>query len=86
MTHAPRCVEIELAQLLGALPPAPEAWVLAASELPLARAGLDDIAARAQADAAFREALAEDLERALERAGYPSDPALAEAVRRRLGA
>ena len=35
-----------LAQLISALPLAPEGWVKAAQELPLARRGLDDIIAR----------------------------------------
>jgi len=42
--------EHRLAELIKALPPAPEAWVEAAQELPLARGRLDDIVARAEAD------------------------------------
>jgi hypothetical protein len=76
--------EETLAVLLRTLPAAPEAWVKAAQEIPLARRGLDDIVARAEADRAFREALIADLESALERAGYDNDPALADAVRERL--
>ena len=38
--------EERLARLIRALPPAPEAWVRAAQELPLAKAGLDEIVAR----------------------------------------
>ena len=54
--------EIErIAQLLRALPPAPGAWVQAAQELPLFRGELDRIVARAEADAAFRKALIDDL-------------------------
>jgi hypothetical protein len=73
-----------LAELLRTLPAAPEAWVQAAQEIPLARRGLDDIVERARADQAFREALIADLESALEDAGYEPDPALADAVRARL--
>jgi hypothetical protein len=73
-----------LAELLRTLPAAPEAWVKAAQEIPLARRGLDDIVERAREDQAFREALIADLESALQDAGYGSDPALADAVRARL--
>jgi hypothetical protein len=76
--------EETLAQLLRALPAAPEAWVRAAQEIPLARRGLDQIVERARADQAFRAALIADLERAIESAGYEPDPALADAVRDRL--
>lgn len=74
----------QLADLLRALPPAPEAWVRAAQELPSARRGLDEILARAEADAAFRQALVDDLESALERAGFLPDPPLVDALRERL--
>jgi hypothetical protein len=74
----------QLAELIRALPPAPEGWVQAAQELPLARRGLDDIVARAVADAEFRQALLADLESALAQAGYEPDPALLDAVRSRL--
>ena len=77
--------EERLAALLRALPPAPEAWVRAAQELPLARRGLDEIVARAEADEQFRQALVADLDAALAQAGFEPDPQLADAVRRRLG-
>jgi hypothetical protein len=76
--------EERLAELLQTLPPAPAGWVEAAQELPLAKRGLDDIVARAEADAQFREALVADLEAALEREGYEADPPLLDAVKRRL--
>jgi hypothetical protein len=76
--------EETLASLLRTLPTPPEAWIKAAQEIPLARRGLDEIVERARADATFREALIEDLERALEGAGYEPDSALADAVRNRL--
>ena len=76
--------EETLALLLRTLPAAPEAWVKAAQEIPLARKGLDDIVERARADQAFREALFADTESTLEGAGYDPDPALLDAVRARL--
>jgi transposase len=76
--------EETLADLLCTLPAPPQAWVKAAQEIPLARKGLDDIVERAREDQAFRDALIADLETALERAGYETNPALAEAVRARL--
>ena len=72
--------EERLARLIRALPPAPTAWVRAAQELPLARAGLDEIVARAEADAEFRARLVADLEAALEAEGYERDPALIKAL------
>ncbi len=73
--------EEHLARLIRALPPAPVAWVRAAQELPLAKAGLDEIVARAEADAEFRARLVADLEAALEAAGYERDPALIEVLK-----
>ena len=78
--------EQRLAELLGALPPAPEGWVQAAQELPAARRELDDLVARAVADAEFRQALLADLEAALRQAGHEPDPALVAVVRARLSA
>jgi hypothetical protein len=75
--------EERLAQLIRTLRPAPEGWVRAAQELPLARRGLDEIVGRAEADARFREALIADLEAALAAEGYEPDPELVEALRRR---
>lgn len=77
--------EIErLAELLRRLPPAPSAWVQAAQELPLARAGLDEIVARAEADAAFRAELVADLESALDAAGVELEEPALELLRKRL--
>lgn len=75
---------LRLAELIAMLPPAPEAWVRAAQELPPTRMQLDEIVARAVADADFRKALMADLEATLERAGYEPDPPLVEAVRAKL--
>jgi hypothetical protein len=72
----------QIAKLLAALPPAPRGWVEAAQELPLAR--LDEIVARAEADARFRAHVLADLEGALRAEGYDPDPALVEALRVRL--
>jgi hypothetical protein len=79
-----RYEEETLAELLAALPPAPQAWVAAAQELPLIRRRLDEIVRRAEEDAAFRRALVADLEAAIEAAGYAPEPGLVEAVRARL--
>ena len=76
--------EQTLARLLRLLPPAPASSVAAAQELPLARRGLDEIVARAEADAEFRAQLVADLETALAGAGYDPDAALVEAVRARI--
>jgi hypothetical protein len=78
--------EERLARLIRALPPAPEGWVRAAQELPLARAELDSIIAHAEADAEFRARLIADLEAALEAEGYERDPAVVEALRNRFKA
>lgn len=73
-----------LAELIRALPPAPEAWVKAAQLLPFACAQLDQIVARAEADAEFRRALFADLEAALRDEGYELDSLPLEELRRRL--
>jgi hypothetical protein len=77
--------ETRLAELLRALPPAPEGWVRAAQELPRVRRELDEIVARAEADARFRKQLIEDLEAALRAEGYEPDLMLLEELRRRFG-
>ncbi len=76
--------EQRLAELIRALPPAPQAWVEAAQELPLARGQLDDIVARAEADLAFRDALIADLEATLELEGYEPGTISLDELRRRL--
>lgn len=73
----------QLARLIGVLPLAPQGWVHAAKELPLARRGLDDIVARAEADAAFRARLVADLESALAEEGYEPSPPTLDALRER---
>jgi hypothetical protein len=76
--------EERLARLLRALPPAPTGWVRAAQELPFTRGELDEIVARAEADAAFRARLVADLEAALAAEGFERDPAVLAALRVRL--
>jgi hypothetical protein len=74
----------QLSRLIGMLPPAPEAWVQAAQELPAARRGLDQLVARAEADAAFRADVLADLERALQAEGVEPQPRVVEELRRLL--
>jgi hypothetical protein len=76
--------EHRLAELIKTLPPAPQAWVEAAQELPLARATLDDIVARAETDIAFRDALVADLEEALRLEGYEPEALPLDELQRRL--
>jgi hypothetical protein len=78
--------ESRLAKLLRALPPAPEGWVRAAQELPRVRRELDEIVARAEADARFRKQLIEDLEDALRAEGYGPELMPLDELRRRLDA
>jgi hypothetical protein len=76
--------EIRLAELLRALPPAPEGWVRAAQELPAARRSLDTIVERAVADAEYRRRVIADLEAALAGEGLAPDPALVALLREKL--
>jgi hypothetical protein len=78
--------EEQIALLLRLLPPAPEGWVRAAQELPAARAAVDGLLARAEADAAFRQRLLADLEEAVASAGYEPTPQVVEQLRRKLAA
>ena len=75
--------EERLGELLRLLPPAPAGWVEAAQELPRVRADLDALIARAERDAAFRQALVDDLEDALRVAGIEPRPVVVEHLRRR---
>jgi hypothetical protein len=78
--------EERIGRLLRLLPPAPEGWVLAAQELPAARAMLDELVARAEQDAAFRLQLMADLERAVAAAGYEPLPYVVSRLRQLLEA
>lgn len=73
-----------LGELLRLLRPAPTGWVEAAAQLPRLRAVLDDLVARAEADAGFRAALVADLEAALSREGIEPTPATVRALQLRL--
>jgi hypothetical protein len=76
--------EQRLADALAALPPAPEAWVRAAQELPALRVTLDRIVERIEEDAEFRRLVESDLEAALRAEGYEPDRTLVNALRHRL--
>ena len=76
--------EERLAAQIAALPPAPAGWVQAAKELPAARARMDEIVARAEADNAYREKVIANLEAALRGVGESPTSALVEALRSRL--
>ncbi len=76
--------EERLGELLRRLPPAPDGWVRAAQELPLARATLDDLVARAEADAELRRRILADLEAAVAAAGIEPSSALLAELRTRL--
>jgi hypothetical protein len=72
-----------LGRLIAALPPAPDAWVRAAQELPAARRGIDDIVDRAVADAAYRARVVANLESALAEVGVEPTPPLLDELRER---
>jgi hypothetical protein len=76
--------EERIAEQLALLPPAPEGWVRAAQQLPRARAELDGLVARAEADAAFRARVLADLERALADTGVEPRAPFVDELRRRL--
>jgi hypothetical protein len=78
--------EETLGRLLRFLPPAPEGWVRAAQELPDARGALDDLVARAEADAELRRRILNDLEAALAAEGVEPSSALLAELRVRLSA
>jgi hypothetical protein len=77
--------EERLGALLRMLGPAPAGWVAAAQELPAARRSLDEIVARAEADAAFHAALVADLEAALAQEGFEPERRLITELRKRYG-
>ena len=86
MTNNQSYDEERIADLIAAMPPAPAGWVRAAQELPAARAEMDEIVLRAEADQRFRKAAIADLEAALAAEGYDVDRRLLPALRQRLGA
>ncbi len=86
MTNNRSYDEERIADLIAAMPPAPAGWVRAAQELPAARAEMDEIVARAEADQRFREAAIANLEAALAAEGYDVDQRMLPALRQRLAA
>ena len=76
--------EEQLGKLLSALPPAPEAWVKAAKELPLAFRRLDEIVERAKMDDDYRRRVVADPESVLEEADVVAHAENIEIIRRRL--
>lgn len=76
--------EEQLAELIAGLPPAPEGWVQAACELPVASAAIDGIVARALAEGEARAEVLADLEAALRAAGVEPRPSLVNSLRDRL--
>jgi hypothetical protein len=77
--------EVTIARLLRELPRPPEGWIRAAQELPAARSALDDLVARAEANARVRDEILADLEAALQREGFTPDRRNVAALRARLG-
>lgn len=86
MTNVPAYDEEKLGEILSALPPAPEAWVKAAQDIPLARRALDAIVERAEADERYRRRVIEDPEAVLEEADVVAHAEDIEILRRRLDA
>jgi hypothetical protein len=78
--------EERIAALLRLLPPPPQGWIEAAQQLPLARAAIESIVARAEADAAFRARLVADLEAVLEETGVEATPSVLASLRLHLDA
>jgi alkylation response protein AidB-like acyl-CoA dehydrogenase len=76
--------EEKLGEILSALPPAPEAWVKAAQDLPLMRRGLDEIVERAASDEQYRRRVIEDPATALEEADVVAHGDAIEILRERL--
>ena len=77
--------EVTIARLLRELPRPPAGWIQAAQELPAARAALDGLVARADADLRLREEILADLEAALRREGFKPDRRNVAVLRARLG-
>jgi len=76
--------EEKLGEILSALPPAPEAWVKAAQELPRMQEGLAQIVERADADEDYRRRVIENPVAALEEADVVAHADAVEILRRRL--
>lgn len=76
----------QLGRLIAALPPVPLGWADAAKQLPKVRRELDDLLARAEADAELRARLLADLESTLTDAGIEPTRRIVADVRDRLRA
>jgi hypothetical protein len=76
--------EEHLGELLSALPPAPEAWVRAAKEFPLALQRLDEIVERAKADDNYRLRVVANPVWALQEADVVAHANTIEIIRKRL--
>lgn len=76
--------EEKLGEILSALPPAPEAWVRAAQDLPLKQQGLDEIVQRADEDEEYRRRVIENPKAVLEEADVVAHAEAIEILRRRL--
>ena len=83
-THMPPYDEEHLGELLSGLPPAPEAWVRAAKEIPRTREGVAKIVERAEADDEYRRKVVADPEAALEAADVTAHSNAVEILRRKL--
>jgi hypothetical protein len=84
MEHETAPSEVELAELISELPPAPEAWLRAAVELPRLRREIDRLAALCAADAQVRAQTLADLGSALRGAGLRPTPVAVRLARERL--
>jgi hypothetical protein len=76
--------EQHLGELLNALPPAPDAWVRAAKEIPQTRERLQRIVERAEADDEYRRRVVANPEAALEAAEVAAHADTVEILRRKL--
>ena len=83
-SQMPTFDEQHLGELLNALPPAPDAWVRAAKEIPQMRERLDGIVERAEADDEFRRKVVADPAAALESADVAAHADTVEILRRKL--
>jgi hypothetical protein len=78
--------EERLAELIAALPPAPNGWVQAAVELPGTRTAIDQLVGRAVADEEARRRMLTDLEQTLREAGIEPRRPILDGLRQRLTA
>jgi hypothetical protein len=83
-SQMPAYHEEHLGELLSALPPAPDAWVRAAKEIPQMRARLNRIVERAEVDDEYRRKVVADPEAALVEAEVAAHAGTVEILRRKL--